>query len=183
MKVFSFILLFFYAGGAFALGGFDSFSEPTRNILSTIVKELEVSDQDNSVKEKIYNRLDYIFSADYYAYWLGNNDLSNSKYDGKGGFIQYMVPTKESGVYLVNFSKRPDVNQIIITTSQIRHGSQKGALEVYEKNKEDSDSYKLLKETDSYAMFQKTGQVSFEIFNVGTGTGSVIYTSQTYVDL
>jgi len=183
MRVVLFLLLFVYAGGAFALGGFDSFSEPTRNILKTIVQELEVSDQDNSVKEEIYNSLDYIFSANYYAYWLGNNDLSKSKYEGKGGFVQYMMPTKENGVYLVNFSKRPDVDQIIITTSQIRHGSQEGALEIYEKNKSDSDSYKLLKETDSYAMFQKTGQVSFEIFNVGTGTGSAIYTSQTYVDL
>lgn len=183
MRKFLLFILVFYSGYAFSLGGFGTYSEATQNVLKTVVTELDIVDRDNSIKEEIYNSIDYVFSDDYYSYWLGYNDLSASRYDGKKGFVQFMVPTNNNGIYLVTFAKRSDVDQIIITTSQIRHGSKEGALQVYEDNKADSEGYKLLVENDSFAMFQESGKVSFDIIDVDGRTGSAVYTQQTYVDL
>ena len=181
-KIFALIVIF-YMGNAYALGGFNTYSEADQNVLNAITKELGIVDKDNSIKEDIYSSISHVLESAYFSYYLDYNDLSASKYGDRKGYVHFIMPTVDEGVHLLAFSKRPDVDQIIITMSQVRHGSQKGALSVFEERKSDSENYKVMTENDSFAMTQESGAVSFTTFDVGSGTGSVIYTDQTYIDL
>jgi len=179
------VVSFSQASLAQSFGGFDSYGEGTKSLLTTVVKQLGVSDPDNSVKVKVFDTIDVALEGNWYSYWVGMNDLASSKYqDGaEKGFVQVMLPTNDSGIWILTFNKAKDIPEIIVSMAQIRHGSQDGALSVYNEKKNDTENYEVKNESDKFAFIQEKGKVAFSILNVGTGTGSVVYFNQFAVDL
>ncbi|MGC8121221.1 hypothetical protein [Marinobacter sp. VGCF2001] len=179
------VLAFSQAVTAQGFGGFESYGSGTKSLLNTIVDQLGINDPDNSVKMKVFDTIDVALESNWYSYWVGMNDLASSQYENgaEKGFLQVLLPTTESGIWILTFNKARDVPQIIISMAQIRHGSQDGALSVYNEKKNDSQNYEVKNEADTYAFIQEKGKVAFTLLNVGTGTGSVVYFNQFSVDL
>lgn len=166
-------------------GGFESYDSGARSLLNTIVNQLGIQDSDNSIKVKVYEKINTALEGHWYSYWIGMNDLASSQYqDGEEkGFIQVLLPTNESGIWILTLAKTPGVPQIILSMAQVRHGSQDAALSVYNERKNDSENYVVNNESDNFAFIQEKGQVAFSMLNIGTGTASVVYVTQFAIDL
>src|SRR5690606_37847700 len=79
-KLLPFLLLLAFSSNAFALNLYDSLSEPQKSVLTTIVTQLGIKDDDNSIKEKLYNESSFIFEERWSSYWTGLNELARSNY-------------------------------------------------------------------------------------------------------
>ncbi|WP_462158279.1 hypothetical protein [Pseudoalteromonas sp. GB56] len=169
---------------ALALGGFDSLSSSEQQFINSVMDELGLKDSDSSAKMKVYDSISYVFEGSWDSYWLGLNELSASKYkDGlEKGLIEMSINNSNHGTIFLTFVYKPETKQIIIFNKQIRHGSKKTLLNEFEKRKAD-DKYKKQHEKDNYALLQEQGQVDFEYFHVTGDTGSLVYSSQLYIDL
>lgn len=179
------LMMFSGTSNAQSFGGFGSYGSGTQSLLTTIVNQLGIQDSDNSVKVKVYEVINAALNGNWYSYWVGMNDLASSKYqDGaEKGFVQVLLPTNDSGIWILTFVKTKDIPQIVVSIAQIRHGSQDGALSVYSRKKGDSEKYEVKNENDNFAFIQEKGKVAFTMLNVGSGTGSVTYFSQFIVDI
>lgn len=179
------VVVFSQAAFAQGFGGFESYGEGTKSLLNTIVNQLGITDPDNQVKVKVYDTIDVALNGHWYSYWVGMNDLASSQYQNgaEKGFVQIMLPTSDSGIWILTFNKAKDIPQIIVSMAQIRHGSQDGAMSVYNEKKNDPDNYEIKNESDTFAFIQERGKVAFSILNVGSGTGSVVYLNQFSIDL
>lgn len=183
-KIITFFLVIL-SFNTYALGGYNSLSDVQKKTLKTIVNQLGISDKNNAVKTKIYEKIDFAFASGWDAYWLGLNELSGSKYkDGlEKGYIELTLNSVDEGTLFFTFVYKPEAKQIILTSKQVRYGSKKRLLEVYEERKADKDKFEVRHESDHYAMLQKKGKVNFEFFHVGSNAASLVYTSQQYIDL
>lgn len=179
------LFLLIFSGNAFSLSIYDSLSDSQKSVLKTIVAQLGIKDDDNSIKEKLYNESSFIFDQRWSSYWTGLNELARSNYqDGREkGFVEIALNNSEHGTIFLTYIYKPETNQIILVSRQIRHGSNSLVLEEFNKRKADTDSYVLRHESGNYALLQKKGKVSFEFFHVSGNTGSLVYQSQTAIDL
>ena len=170
---------------SFALGGYESFTDKDKRLLKSIVKQLGITDSDNSLKKKIYDTTNYAFEGKWSAYWTGLTELSLSKYqDGKEkGVIEIAVNNVEQGTIFLTYIYKPEAKQIIVFQKQIRHTSKKFLLETYEERKSDKETYEVQHEGDTYGMLQKKGKVNYEFFHIKGNTGSLVYQSQSTIDL
>ena len=170
---------------SFALGGFESLTDIEKKVLKSIVKQLGITDTDNSIKKKIYDTSDFVFKGKWGSYWTGLTELSSSKFkDGnEKGVIEIALNNSELGIFFLTYIYKPEVKQIMLFSKQIRHGSKKLLLEEFEKRKTDKEKYKLRHEGSNYAMLQKKGKVDYEFFHVSGDTGSIVYQSQMAIDL
>lgn len=184
-KLLPFLLLLAFSSNAFALNLYDSLSEPQKSVLTTIVTQLGIKDDDNSIKEKLYNESSFIFEEGWSSYWTGLNELARSNYkDGKEkGFIELALNNSKHGTVFLTYIHKPEAKQIILVARQIRHGSSSLVLEEFGKRKADTDKYELRHESGNYALLQQKGKVSFEFFHVSGNTASVVYQSQVAIDL
>jgi|SRR5690554_641570 len=180
-----FLLLTAQAVSAKSLGGFDSYSSAKQSLLNSVVNQLGIDDRNNRIKVKIHDQIKSALQGDWYSYWIGLSDLAKSKYqdDDAKGFIQVLLATEDSGIWIITFAKKEKIDQIVLSLAQIRHGAQDGALDVYNEKKNDSENFAINSESDKYAFIQETGKVAFSLINVGTGTGSVTYVNQFVIDL
>src|SRR5690606_12760120 len=144
-KLLPFLLLLAFSSNAFALNLYDSLSEPQKSVLTTIVTQLGIKDDDNSIKEKLYNESSFIFEERWSSYWTGLNELARSNYkDGKEkGFIELALNNSKHGTVFLTYIHKPEAKQIILVARQIRHGSSSLVLEEFGKRKADTDKYEL----------------------------------------
>lgn len=179
------LLLLTQAVSAKSLGGFDSFSSARQSLLNSVVSQLGIEDRNDRIKVKIHDQIKIALEGDWYSYWIGLSDLAKSKYqdDNAKGFIQVLLATEDSGIWIITLAKKEKVDQIVLSLAQIRHGAQDGALEVYNAKKNDSENFEIKSESDKYAFIQEKGKVTFSLINVGNGTGSVTYVNQVVIDL
>ena len=186
MKIFFITLIFFiFSFNGFALGGYGALPEVTQKALKSIVNQLGIIDNNNKIKEKIYDANSWIFEGEFGWYWIGLNDLSSSNYkDGKEkGYIELGINNGEYGTVFVTYMYKKEAKQIIITTRQIRYGSKNIVLEEYSKRKNSSEEYEVRHENDKFALVQEAGKVNFAYFHVSGDTGSVSYVSQRAIDI
>jgi hypothetical protein len=170
---------------SYALGGYESLGDSVKTVTKTITKELGIVDADNMIKKKIYDEISYAFEGNWNAFWIGLNESSSSKLDDSNdkGVIEYIFNNEDQGTLLITFVYKPEVNQIIITERQIRYGNKKTLLEVFEERKNDESSYKIIHEKSNYAQLQKKGKVSYEFYHVGVEASSLVYLSQSIIDI
>ena len=168
-----------------ALGGFESLKDTEKKILKSIVKQLGITDTDNSIKQKIYNTSDHAFEGNWGSYWTNLTELSSSKFkDGnEKGVIELALNNSETGTYFLTYIYKPEVKQIMLLSKQIRHGTKKTLLSEFEQRKAKKEKYKLSHEGSNYAMLQKKGKVNYEFYHVSGDTGSLVYQSQSVIDL
>ncbi len=185
MKYYLTFILLSLSFNTYALGGFGSLSESEQKSLESIVKQLGISDKNNTVKEKIYNSIDFAFNSKWNSYWLGLKDLSASKYDNglEKGYMDISFNTADNGTLYFTFVYKPEANQIIVSSKQVRHTTRKTALDVYEERKSDTNKYEIKHETDNYALLQEKGKVSYEYFHIGSNSASLVYSSQLLINL
>jgi len=182
------VLIIFIIGfktSLFALGGFSSLSTPEQKTINIIVKQLGISNPSNEVKYKIYKSISFAFNSSWSNYWLGLNELSASKYEkGKEkGLIDYVFNNKDNGTLFFTFVYKPEVNQVVVFKRQIRHGEKSVILDLFEKRKSDTEVFEIRHDKDNYAMLQKKGIVSYQLYHVGASTASLTYYSQSIIDL
>lgn len=93
MRLLFLILSLTFTANTYALGGFDSFDENEKKILSQIEEQLGFKDPSNKVKVDIYNAISYVFEAGWHSYWFGLTDLSKSKLTNNknNGFYELTV--------------------------------------------------------------------------------------------
>jgi hypothetical protein len=170
---------------SFALGGYESLTEQQQNVLKSIVKQLGITDKDNSIKFNIYNASTFAFDGDWSSYWTGLKELSSSKYqDGKEkGVIEIAFNNVEQGTIFLTYVYKPETKQIILFHKQIRHTGKKFLLEEFKKRKSDKETYEVRHEGSNYAMLQTKGKVDYELFHVKGDTGSLVYKGQLTIDL
>jgi len=185
MRILVLIVAAIFSFNSYALGGYDSLTKSQQSVVKKIVEQLGINDTDNSVKYKVYEKIDYAFKGDWNTYWYGLTDLSASKYkDGKEkGFIEYAINNSEAGTLFLTFIHRPEVDQIIVMRKQVRYGEKTTILDAFEEKKADTENYKVTHEKDNYALLQKKGRVDFEYFHVGKSTASLIYADMSTIDL
>ncbi|WP_436323027.1 hypothetical protein ACSEYT_01905 [Vibrio cidicii] len=179
------LVLMIFSFNSYSLGGYGSLTDVQQKTLESIVKQLGISDNDNKVKEKIYNRIDYVFKSQWNSYWIGLNELSASKYtDGLDkGYVDISFNSANEGTLYFTFVYKPEAKQIILSSKQVRHTTRQRALEVYEERKAKTEEYKLVYESDNYALLQEKGKVSFEYYHVDSNTASLVYSMQHSIDL
>ncbi|MFT5594623.1 MAG: hypothetical protein ACI8SR_003014 [Oceanicoccus sp.] len=95
--------------------------------MKSIVKQLGVTDTDNSIKMKIYNTSSFAFKGTWGSYWTGLTELSSSKFNDNNekGVIEIAINNSESGTFFLTYFYKPEVKQIMLFTKQIRHTSKK----------------------------------------------------------
>lgn len=187
MKKLLFLVLLLLSFNASALGGFESLSGSEKKLLKLIVERLGIEDKDNSIKQKIYDKSSFAFDGNWSSYWVGLNELSLSNYkDGKEkGFIELGINNPDNGTIFLTYLYKPEVKQIILNSKQIRYGTKKMLLDVFEERKSDKEKYVVKHESGNYALLQEKGQVSFEYYHVGASAdiGSLVYHGQVVIDI
>ena len=187
MKVFYIALATLISINTYALGGYNSFSESQKKVLSSITERLGITDTDNSVKEKIFDSSNAAISGNWSANWTGLNELSRSKYKGEHekGFVELAVNNENSGTMFLTYIYKPETKQILLITKQIRYVSKKTLLNIFSERKAKKNEYEVKHEEDGYALLQEKNKVSYEYYHVnGSDTsGSLTYHYQTSIDL
>ncbi|MFT5760158.1 MAG: hypothetical protein ACI9LM_004942 [Alteromonadaceae bacterium] len=167
----------------FAIDAYSTESENVKKVIKLVIKSLKAPDSIETEK-KIHKAIKHAFTSDWNSYWLGYNDLSSSKIKNpEVSFIEYLVNTEEHGTYFFSFLYDKKSNQILINNKQIRYGTKDTALELFTKNKDNTEKYEIRHEKDTFAMLQVKGKVDYEAFNIGSTSASVIYFSQTIIDM
>jgi len=169
---------------AFAIDEYSTASEAEKKLIKQIVKVLEI-ETSVEVEKKIYGRIDYIFKTENWnSYWLGYNDLASSKIKSPNvSFVEQYVNTSDLGTFIISFMYDKQVNQILVTSKQIRYGEKDAALKAFKKTKDDTENYSVIHESENYALMQETGQVSYSNFHVGSKAATVVYIEQGIIEL
>jgi hypothetical protein len=167
------------------MGGFNSLSEPRQSVLNQIVHYLGIEDSSNEVKMKIYDQIDYVFSAEQWNSYLNHLDeLSVGNYTeelGKG-YITFSFNTNDNGLYFLTFIYKPEAEQIFVETQQIRYGKRDAALEVYNETKADEE-FVAVHDTDTHALLKKDGYLTYRYFNVDSDNGALVYRRFMVIDI
>ena len=168
-----------------ALGGFESLTDTEKKVMKSIATQLGITDTDNSIKMKIYDASSFAFKGKWGSYWTGLTELASSKFKdaNEKGVIEIAINNSESGTFFLTYFYKPEVNQIMLFTKQIRHTNKKALLDVFEERKAKKQDYNLKHEGSNYGMLQENGKVNYEFYHVSGGTGSIVYQSQTAIDL
>lgn len=180
LSLFAFLLSF----NACALDAYSSADEGVKTLIKAVMTELKL-EESLETEKKIFNAISFVFTDDndWNSYWLGYNDLGDSKITNPSiTYIEQFINTSDKGMFFLSFLYDKRVNQILLSTKQIRHGSDKEVLDVFSGLKSD-DEYEVSHEEDSYALTQKSGWVDFAGFSVMGGTAAIVYFDQVTIDL
>ena len=178
------LILIILSFNTYALGGYDSLTDTEKKLLTKIVNKLGIK-ADNDTKYKIYKANSYAFEGLWDAKMFNLNDLASSKLkDGQEkGFYEVAFNHKEQGTLFLTYIYKPEVKQIIVLNKQVRYGDKSLILEEFEKRKANEDKFSVTHEANNYGLLQVKGKVSYEFFHVGATAASLVYSSQTIIDI
>ncbi|MBU2978182.1 hypothetical protein [Alteromonas sp. C1M14] len=185
MKKLLLIASLLFSFNAAALDEYGTLDEGIRTLITSVVSELKLSN-DNDTKMKIYNAISFVFTDDneWSSYWIGYGDTGNSRIKSDEiTYIEQFINTSDKGMFFLTFVYDKKVDQLLLSSKQIRHGTDKEVLGVFSETKNNTSDYELIHERDNFAMTQKSGYVDFAGFSVMDGTGSIVYFDQIVIDL
>ena len=183
MTKFILIIFSFVSFNSYALGGYNSLSESHKKVTKQIVATLGI-EADKSTKYKIYDDISYMFNSDWHSMKFGLDELSSSKFKGENskGIVELAFNSKDQGTVFLTYIYKPEIKQILVLKKQVRYGQKDKLIAEFERRKKEQDQYIVLHETDSYALLQQKGKVSYEFFHIGNSTASLVYSSQNVID-
>lgn len=185
MKKLLLITSFLFSFNAAALDEFGTLDEGVRTLITSVVTELKLPNN-NATKMDIYNAISFVFADDndWSSYWLGYGDVSNSRIKSNEiTYIEQFINTSDKGMFFLSFIHDKKENQLLLSSKQIRHGTDKEVLGVFSETKGNTNEYEMIHEKDNYAMAQKKNYVDFSGFSVMDGTGAIVYFDQVVIDL
>lgn len=159
------------------MGGFNSLPEPQRNVLQHIVRYLGIEDSSNQAKMKINDHMGFIFSASNWNSYLNHlGEIASSRYENElnSGYVTISFNTSDKGIFFLTFIHKPETEQVFLDIQQMRYGTRTALLELYNEGK-NSDEFRTIHDTDTHALLQKDGYVSYQYFNIFNDHGAVVY--------
>lgn len=169
---------------SFSMDAYTTADEGIKKMISQMFSTLNIPRSIENEK-KIYNSISYIWdgAGSWNGYWLGYNELASSKIkDPDITFIEYFFNTENNGIYFLSLQFDTRINQMLISTKQLRYGTKKAGLDKYLEEKANTEKYELKHERDKYALLQEAGKVNFSAYHLSSNEGMAVYFNQRILD-
>ncbi len=170
---------------ALSLDSYSAADEGAKELIGLAVAHLKLPDN-LETRKKLYGAIDYVFSddTDWDSYWLGLNDVSDSKVKGQNlTYMEFFINTSLHGMFFVSFIYDKANGQVLINSKQIRHSDEKEVLNAFSEQQANTEEYEVVHESDNYALTQTKGFTDFAGFSVLSGTAAVVYFDQQVINL
>jgi len=175
-------VFFVFSLNAAALDDLSTISEDTKKILLSMEVEFGLKDLSISKKKIISEKFEFALKGHWYSYWIGNDDLQDSKLKDSKVRIYDLFVVDESRIYNISFTYFPEAKQIYVIQKQYIEGSSDALLKAFNEHKVKEKTI-ILKETDSYAFTRTEGYMDFDVFHSKAPNGLAAYIDASVIDL
>ncbi|MCC5451901.1 hypothetical protein LMJ53_09220 [Rheinheimera sp. UJ51] len=143
---------------------------------------MKLSGASQETKTAIYNKYKWALEqSDWQSYWVGNADLSSSKFKDDSVQIYDLIIVSNKSTNNIVFTYFPKANQIFYTSKQFIEGPSSLALDAF-KDMKAKETTKIIKETDNYGFTQKEGFLEFAIYHIKSPNAVVSYMDYGLID-
>ena len=175
------LLIIFLVNYMFALNSFSILSDHQKQVITTIIQDLGLPNNEY-VKDIILNKIKPAIKDNWSAYWVTNQNPSNSKIQkSKTQFFDLNI-YNDNRVFNYIFIYFKNKKQLFISIKQYVDTSSKNVISLYNKTKSNKN-YSIGDETDKYAYFAKKGYMSYIGYHTNPPGGIIIYEDSFLFDI
>lgn len=171
-----------FSSSAFALDAASTISEDAQKILRQMEEEFGLENISSSTKKAISDQFSFALDDEWYSWWIGNEDLSSSKFKNEKVRVYDLIVVNNNRVNNITFTYFPGAQQIFFIRKQYVEGSSSIILDLYNNYKKEEGT-KVNNETNNYAFTQREGYVDFDIFHVKGDEGMAGYVDAGVIDI
>lgn len=176
------VTLILLSFNVFALDEASTISDDAKRILSSIEKEFKLSNLSSKTKKRLADQFSFALKDDWYSWWLGNEDLNNSKFKNDKVRIYDLIVANNNRINNITFTYFPEANQIFYLRKQYVEGSSSVVLENFKEHKAKEDT-ELKKETNNFGFTKTKGYLDFDIFHITGEQGMIAYIDGGVIDV
>lgn len=166
----------------FALNELSAISKDNKEMLDTVLSKLHLEATSTKNKIEIYESFSFALKRDWYAKWWHNDTAKYSKIENSDTQFLELTIVDENRVHSFTFIHFQKNKQITLLTREYISTDSSTLLEKFKKLKNDKD-YKLVNETNNYAILKEKEYMDDVIINIKNDLGMISYIGMEVIDL